>query len=216
MDETANPGDAGSVEDATHRKTVWRLSALTREGADWVVALPQTGPAEVCGTQSAEELARWVRGVNESCQRLTERLEAGPLAHVEAQSLGSSGHSAARGRENISRGMAAAGRCRPTPGTKQKDHGFMGLLNLFSTADAEVHRLPTGSMTVDRHGNVVTTTISSGLSGGAAADDCRTRCCCYSANPARRSCRSPSSISSSPACRSPRGKCAAAPSYFFR
>lgn len=38
----------------------------------------------------------------------------------------------------------------------------MGLLNLFSTADAEVHRLPTGSMTVDRHGNVVTTTISSG------------------------------------------------------
>jgi hypothetical protein len=37
----------------------------------------------------------------------------------------------------------------------------MGLLNLFSTADAEVHRLPTGSMTVDRHGNVVTTTISS-------------------------------------------------------
>jgi hypothetical protein len=37
----------------------------------------------------------------------------------------------------------------------------MGLLNLFSTAGAEVHRLPTGSMTVDRHGNVVTTTISS-------------------------------------------------------
>lgn len=87
MDETANPGDAGSVEDATHRKSVWRLSALTREGAEWVVALPQTGPAEVCGTQSAEELSRWARGVNESCQRLTERLEAGPLAHVEAQSL---------------------------------------------------------------------------------------------------------------------------------
>ena len=37
----------------------------------------------------------------------------------------------------------------------------MGLLNLFSSSTAEVHRLPTGSMTVDRHGNVVTTTISS-------------------------------------------------------
>jgi hypothetical protein len=32
-------------------------------------------------------LSRWIRGVNESCQRLTEYLEAGPLAHVEAQTL---------------------------------------------------------------------------------------------------------------------------------
>jgi hypothetical protein len=42
----------------------------------------------------------------------------------------------------------------------------MGLLNLFSRSGAEVHRLPTGSMTVDREGNVVTTTISSVYSAG--------------------------------------------------
>jgi hypothetical protein len=42
----------------------------------------------------------------------------------------------------------------------------MGLLNLFSRSGAEVHRLPTGSMTVDRDGNVVTTTISSVYSAG--------------------------------------------------
>ena len=37
----------------------------------------------------------------------------------------------------------------------------MGLLNLFAKTDATVQRLPSGSMTVDRHGNVVVTTISS-------------------------------------------------------
>jgi hypothetical protein len=34
-------------------------------------------------------------------------------------------------------------------------------MNLFSKSSAAVQRLPAGSLTVDRHGNVVTTTISS-------------------------------------------------------
>ena len=37
----------------------------------------------------------------------------------------------------------------------------MGLLNLFSKPSAAVQRLPRGSLTVDRHGQVVATTISS-------------------------------------------------------
>ena len=37
----------------------------------------------------------------------------------------------------------------------------MGLLNLFSKSRATVHRLPTGSITVDRNGEIVTTTVSS-------------------------------------------------------
>lgn len=37
----------------------------------------------------------------------------------------------------------------------------MGLLNLFSKSRAVVHRLPAGSITVDRNGDVVTSTISS-------------------------------------------------------
>ena len=37
----------------------------------------------------------------------------------------------------------------------------MGLLNLFAKSRPTVHRLPTGSITVDRNGDVVTTTISS-------------------------------------------------------
>jgi hypothetical protein len=37
----------------------------------------------------------------------------------------------------------------------------MGLLNLFAKPRPVLQRLPSGSMTVDRDGNIVTTTISS-------------------------------------------------------
>jgi hypothetical protein len=37
----------------------------------------------------------------------------------------------------------------------------MGLLNLFSKPGAAVQRLPSGTITVDRHGNVVMTTVAS-------------------------------------------------------
>jgi len=37
----------------------------------------------------------------------------------------------------------------------------MGLLNLFSKSRPTVNRLPSGSITVDRHGDVVTSTVSS-------------------------------------------------------
>jgi hypothetical protein len=38
----------------------------------------------------------------------------------------------------------------------------MGILKFFSKSSATLQRLPSGSLTVDRMGNVVTTTISSG------------------------------------------------------
>jgi hypothetical protein len=37
----------------------------------------------------------------------------------------------------------------------------MGLLNLFSKARPTLQRLPNGSLTVDREGNIVTSTVSS-------------------------------------------------------
>lgn len=37
----------------------------------------------------------------------------------------------------------------------------MGLLTLFSKSRPSVHRLPSGSITVDRQGNVVSATVSS-------------------------------------------------------
>lgn len=37
----------------------------------------------------------------------------------------------------------------------------MGLMKLFSRSGAAVQRLPSGSLTVDRHGHIVTSTVSS-------------------------------------------------------
>jgi hypothetical protein len=87
MDEVADPGAAGPTEETQHRKTVWRLSALTREGAEWVVSVPASGAAEGCATQAAEEVATWMRQAGESCKRLSERIDAGPLSHIEGHSL---------------------------------------------------------------------------------------------------------------------------------
>jgi hypothetical protein len=87
MDEIANPAQAGSDEEAGHRKTVWRLATLTREGAEWVVSLSYSGNAEGWGTQAAEEVAKWMAHAKETCKRLSERLETGPLSHIEGRSL---------------------------------------------------------------------------------------------------------------------------------
>jgi CheY-like chemotaxis protein len=87
LDEIANPGATGSIEETQHRTTVWRLSALTREGAEWVVSVPAAGPPEGCATQAAEEVGKWMRQAGESCKRLSERLDTGPLSHLEGQSL---------------------------------------------------------------------------------------------------------------------------------
>src|SRR5690242_3603631 len=46
MDETAGAAQGESAEETGHRKTVWRLAALTREGAEWVVVLPTDDEAE--------------------------------------------------------------------------------------------------------------------------------------------------------------------------
>lgn len=86
MDETASKDDS-DPEDAEHRKTVWKLSALTREGAEWVVTMPDSGKPEGWGTQSAEELSKWMLQTSETCKRLSERLEAGPLSHFQARNL---------------------------------------------------------------------------------------------------------------------------------
>jgi CheY-like chemotaxis protein len=88
MDEIANPADGGPAEEAEHRRTVWRLSALTREGAEWVVSAPASGAPQGWGTQAAAELAHWMRRAVDRCKRLSERIEAGPLSHIQGRSLG--------------------------------------------------------------------------------------------------------------------------------
>src|SRR6185437_78411 len=91
MDEDSSaasaPVEGESPEEAAHRQTVWRIAALAREGAEWVVSLPNEpiGAPEGWGTQSAAEYSAWMRYASEATRRLGEKLEAGPWSHIQMQ-----------------------------------------------------------------------------------------------------------------------------------
>jgi DNA-binding NarL/FixJ family response regulator len=89
MDENAGPSTPDSIEDATHRKTIWKLSQLTREGADFVISVPPEGQgeAEAVGTQSIASLAHWTKRAEFLARQLGEKLEAGPLLHIIGQNM---------------------------------------------------------------------------------------------------------------------------------
>ncbi|MDR3456603.1 MAG: response regulator [Verrucomicrobiae bacterium] len=92
LDENAGAATAASaepLESLTHRKTIWKLSQLTREGADFILAVPPEGQGEpdAIGTQSIASTAHWTRKADEIAHRLGDKLEAGPLSHVSGQNL---------------------------------------------------------------------------------------------------------------------------------
>jgi DNA-binding NarL/FixJ family response regulator len=89
QDETAHPSlEPETVESNLHRKTMWKLAQLTREGADFVIGVPLGGgEPEALGTQNVAAFAQWTQRAAEIARRLGERLEAGPLSHIASQSL---------------------------------------------------------------------------------------------------------------------------------
>jgi CheY-like chemotaxis protein len=89
MDEAANPVATDSLEESAHRKTVWKLALLTREGAEFVISIPPEGlgEPEAIGTQNVTQLAAWTRHAAAITRRLGERLEAGPVLQVAGQNM---------------------------------------------------------------------------------------------------------------------------------
>lgn len=91
IDESNAPKPNGTAngEDSEHRQTVWRLAALTREGADFVVSVSSDKQenAEGWGTEATQELGRWIREAMSTCQHLSHAMDAGPLASIEAKNL---------------------------------------------------------------------------------------------------------------------------------
>jgi hypothetical protein len=85
----ADSAEPGSIEQTAHRKTIWKLAQLTREGAEFVVVVPPEGQGEIetMGTQPSEPIAKWARRAVETAKRLGERIEAGPLSHVAGHNL---------------------------------------------------------------------------------------------------------------------------------
>jgi len=63
---------------------VTRLTAVTCEGADFVVTVPDKkgGAARGWGIRDADQLAAWARLAGETAQRLGRKLGAGPLTHI--------------------------------------------------------------------------------------------------------------------------------------
>lgn len=89
IDETALPSEGESGEGPENRKTAWRLAALARAGADFVVCLPKSGEssAEGWGTDVAKEMGSWMRQALDACHRISQRLQTGPASHVEGTSI---------------------------------------------------------------------------------------------------------------------------------
>jgi len=89
IDETADTVEPASIEQNVHRKTIWKLALLTREGADFVVVVPPEGEGETetMGAQPSVPLAKWARHAVDTARRLGERIEAGPLSHIASNNL---------------------------------------------------------------------------------------------------------------------------------
>lgn len=91
MDETASPSGPATAEELAHRKTVWKLSLLTRAGAEFVVTVPIEGQGaiEALGIQfqAAEQIAAWGRKAVETARRLSDQIEAGPISYFTARNL---------------------------------------------------------------------------------------------------------------------------------
>jgi hypothetical protein len=88
MDETAQPLGQEASEQSVHRKTMWKLAQLTREGAEFVISIPPDGMGEpeVFGTRATSP-ARWARSAANIARRLGERLEAGPVLQVAGKNM---------------------------------------------------------------------------------------------------------------------------------
>ncbi len=89
MDETALLQEPEADEESNHRKTIWKLALLTREGAEFVISIPPAGMGEpeAIGTQSVTPLAGWARCAAAAARRLGDRLEAGPVLQITGQNM---------------------------------------------------------------------------------------------------------------------------------
>ena len=87
----ATAADTSDQTVQIHRRTIWKLSLLTRVGAEFVVAVPPEGRGEPetmgTQTQTAEQYAQWTRRATDIIKRIGDTLDAGPLLHVEGTNL---------------------------------------------------------------------------------------------------------------------------------
>jgi CheY-like chemotaxis protein len=91
IDEKDGAAEASNETVQIHRHTVWKLSLLTRAGAEFIVAIPPEGQGEheAMGTdaQTAGQYAQWARRATAIIKRMGDTVDAGPLLHLEANNV---------------------------------------------------------------------------------------------------------------------------------
>jgi CheY-like chemotaxis protein len=92
IDESSDSAaDSSDQTVQLHRRTVWKLSLLTRAGADFVVAVPPEGQGahEALGTQaqSAGQYADWTHRATDIIKRLGDVMNAGPLLYLDGSNM---------------------------------------------------------------------------------------------------------------------------------
>ncbi len=92
FDEAANlnlTGSADADDSARHQRTMWKLSQLTRESAEFVIAIPPVGQGDpdALGTQNSAEFSQWATHAEKMARELGDRLGAGPLLYISGQGL---------------------------------------------------------------------------------------------------------------------------------
>ena len=218
MDEIANPAEGDSAEAAEHRKTVLAaFSACPRRRRICRIRSErrQDRRPKAGERKPAEHVAAWVRKTQRS------RADASGRNSKPARGL----MSGPRHRPPALSSFPEKPRMSSSPGRRsgqrtiarksQTTRRLMGLLKIFSQTRARrVRGCPPGSITVDRQGDVVTTTVSSAYPK-TTARDCRRSACAVQGSPNRPDAAELEVRFILPACESPPVKCAAAPSSFL-
>jgi CheY-like chemotaxis protein len=86
LKKAANPTPAQENEETVF---ITRLTAVTYEGAEFVVTVPvkKEDTAKGWGIHDVDRLAAWTRHAEKAAQRLGEKLGAGPLTHIAGHNL---------------------------------------------------------------------------------------------------------------------------------
>ncbi|HTV62564.1 MAG TPA: response regulator [Verrucomicrobiae bacterium] len=86
VERSANPTPA---EEAAEAQLVRRLTALSYEGAEFVVTVPakKEDNAKGWGTRDVERIAAWARYARRAAQRIGEKFSAGPLIQAAGSNL---------------------------------------------------------------------------------------------------------------------------------
>ena len=160
LDELAGGVTAEGIPQPQAASPLARLSQV--EGVEFVlISKTGGGEEEARGLENPQRMAAWTQHRLEAFRSLGGATPGG-LARTDRRPRPSAPCRPGQpGQHRFLRRLAPLPRARPSPRADEKTPRFMGFLNLFSKPAPTLLRLPSGSFTVDRNGEVITRTLPS-------------------------------------------------------